>query len=259
MVPPLNPRRGMPLHGINTLPNQSILKSKRRSIVHLKLFSKVKCSCRGTQSEACGEEDGPLVPQSVSRRLSFGTLAVHIGAAHGILVDSARGEGHSAIVGDQTSLRQREAKMVIRVLALRNSVPQQWLLDFRTALEGYGIPAVSFKPEMKDIWAELEGKPGKQGGKRTTVDLVTLGDAWLSAAIRKDLIQPIENPERYRYWVRCVWAYVVLMPFPVLLVWYMAFAVLFAIKGLNLIAEFDEQTMEKDINEIPEWKIYLEW
>lgn len=92
------------------------------------------------------------------------------------------------------AVRIREAKMVARIMALRGSVPQLWLADFRTALEGYGIVSISFKPSLVDIWKELHGE------KPTTVDAVTLGDAWLDKAIREGTIQPIENPEQYRYW-----------------------------------------------------------
>ena len=89
------------------------------------------------------------------------------------------------------SVRVREAKMVARIMALRGSVPQVWMADFRTALEGYGIVSMSFKPTLKDIYKELE---------TTTVDAVTLGDAWLDKAIQEGCIQPLEEPERYRYW-----------------------------------------------------------
>ena len=101
--------------------------------------------------------------------------------------------------------RYRESKMVMRALALRGSVPQQWLIDFRAALEGWGIASVSFKPELKDIWKELEGTGGKKN-QRTNMDVVTVGDAWLQQAISRGLIQPIGEQElvqQYRYWVCC--------------------------------------------------------
>ena len=47
--------------------------------------------------------------------------------------------------------------MVMRVSALRGSVPQQWVADFHTALEGYGVAALTQKPQMADILAELRG------------------------------------------------------------------------------------------------------
>ena len=96
-----------------------------------------------------------------------------------------------AIASSKDALRVREAKMVARIMALRGSVPQVWTADFRTALEGYGIVSLTFKPTLQDIYKELDS---------TTVDAVTLGDAWLDKAIRQGHIQPIEDPERYRYW-----------------------------------------------------------
>ena len=96
--------------------------------------------------------------------------------------------------------KHRDAKMVMRALALRGSVPQQWVSDFKTALEGYGFVSISFKTDLAEVWKELEGQ-GKSR-KKTTVDVVSVGDSWLQMAILKGLIQPIDNVERYRYWVR---------------------------------------------------------
>jgi len=47
--------------------------------------------------------------------------------------------------------------MVMRVTALRGSVPQQWVADFQTALEGYGVLAMTQRPQLADIYAELAG------------------------------------------------------------------------------------------------------
>lgn len=38
-------------------------------------------------------------------------------------------------------------------------------------------------------------------GRPTTVDAVTLGDAWLQGAIAEGLLQPIPNAREYRWWV----------------------------------------------------------
>ena len=100
----------------------------------------------------------------------------------------------NSYAGDEKEFRMREVKMVLRVMALRGSVPQQWAADFKTALEGYGIPAISYKPTVSDIWKEMSGRTP------TTVDAVAVGDAWLERAVVEGRIQPIENPEQYRYW-----------------------------------------------------------
>ena len=47
--------------------------------------------------------------------------------------------------------------MVMRVSALRGSVPQQWLADFQAAMEGFGVVALTQRAQLADIYAELEG------------------------------------------------------------------------------------------------------
>lgn len=91
--------------------------------------------------------------------------------------------------------------MVMRVTASRGSVPQQWVADFQTALEGYGVVAMTQRAQLADIYAELAGNKATKG-KPTTVDAVTLGDAWLQRAITAGLIQPIPNARQYRWWSR---------------------------------------------------------
>jgi len=87
------------------------------------------------------------------------------------------------------------------------------VMDFSTAMEGYGLVAMSLKPQLADIWEELTGetlqkpsgerrKKRKQGSKRTTADAVSLGDTWLQAAIAKGAIQPIPEAMEHRFWVR---------------------------------------------------------
>lgn len=104
--------------------------------------------------------------------------------------------------------------MVLRVSALRGTVPAQWSSDFGTALEGYGVAAVRPRPQMADIWRDLGGAPlagaaagGAKGGKAqkpsppTNVDAVTLGDVWLQPAIAQGLLQPIPHATDRRWWV----------------------------------------------------------
>lgn len=112
----------------------------------------------------------------------------------------------------QEKTKLREAKMVMRVTALRGSVPVSWVQEFSTAMEGYGIVAMTQKTQVLDIWHELKGEIDKAKGKKsrkskkepkpTTVDAVTLGDAWLGAAIAQGLIQPVPDAKEHRYWVR---------------------------------------------------------
>lgn len=98
--------------------------------------------------------------------------------------------------------------MVVRVTALRG-VPQQWVSDFGAALEGYGVVAMTQRAQLADIWQDLGGPAGTgKGGKKgkapkapTTVDAVSLGDAWLQPAISHGLLQPIAGAKDQRWWV----------------------------------------------------------
>lgn len=48
-------------------------------------------------------------------------------------------------------------QMVLRATALRGSVPQEWLSDFRTAMDGFGLVAMTQKTQLADIYRELQG------------------------------------------------------------------------------------------------------
>jgi hypothetical protein len=48
-------------------------------------------------------------------------------------------------------------QMIMRVTALRGSVPQQWVSDFQAALEGYGVVALTQRAQLADIYADLRG------------------------------------------------------------------------------------------------------
>ncbi|KAL4444599.1 hypothetical protein ABPG77_002416 [Micractinium sp. CCAP 211/92] len=105
-------------------------------------------------------------------------------------------EGPTAAVN-----RLREAKMVMRVTALRGTVPSQWVADFQTAMEGYGLVALTQRAQLADIYAELAGNRATKG-RPTSVDAVTLGDTWLQRAIAAGLIQPIPEAQERRWWAR---------------------------------------------------------
>jgi len=49
-------------------------------------------------------------------------------------------------------------------------------------------------------WNTLERRLKKKSAG--TADAVTLGDAWLAPAIQAGALQPIADPERWRWWVR---------------------------------------------------------
>ncbi|KAG7666766.1 hypothetical protein KSW81_000539 [Nannochloris sp. 'desiccata'] len=154
------------------------------------------------------------IPDLTSRRDALSTAltgsltmaaATLAGASFPTLPAAASSPGISA---PPPPTEAREVKMVMRITALRGSVPASWVQDFSTALEGYGIVALTQKPQIADIWQDLKGetaqntkkKKNKKVPKPTTVDAVTLGDAWLAAAISQELIQPIQGAKEHRYW-----------------------------------------------------------
>lgn len=101
---------------------------------------------------------------------------------------------------DMTKGRVRQARMVIRVAALRGSIPQQLIADFQTAMEGYGSASITQRPHLKDIWEDLTAPVSS--GKATTADMATMTDSWMQSAIRKGIIQPIPDARNHRFWVR---------------------------------------------------------
>eukprot|EP00899_Mesostigma_viride_P003065 jgi/Mesvir1/1275/Mv16251-RA.1 len=97
----------------------------------------------------------------------------------------------------------------LRVVALRNSLPSSWALDFRRT-QGKGTQfKLGVRPQLSNIYEELE-KAARQSaanpsGKIPTdwaafSDAVTLGDAWLGAAISHRLIQPVPGALESRWW-----------------------------------------------------------
>eukprot|EP00899_Mesostigma_viride_P009489 jgi/Mesvir1/18541/Mv05082-RA.1 len=116
----------------------------------------------------------------------------------------------------------------LRVVALRNSLPSSWALDFRRTqcqwaphlkliwaanfaeVQGKGTQfKLGVRPQLSNIYEELE-KAARQSaanpsGKIPTdwaafSDAVTLGDAWLGAAISHRLIQPVPGALESRWW-----------------------------------------------------------
>lgn len=95
-----------------------------------------------------------------------------------------------------------------RVRLLKNSIPAQLPSQFRKQLTQFKETTLDFKPEaqLQDIFASLQtwkqqaNQPAPQRspiafGQKSSEpipDLVTLGDFWLTTAIRQQLIQPLD-------------------------------------------------------------------
>ncbi len=103
---------------------------------------------------------------------------------------------------------QGQDRDILRVLALKNSLPPQLLKEFTKSIVA-STPKVELAPaaQFKDILTQLQEwyKTGQAEAKGLKVplvppakspayipDLVSMGDAWLPQAIQEKLIQPIE-------------------------------------------------------------------
>ncbi len=185
--PPRLPRRGAP-----TAPRPAAPATARRP---------PRCAAEPAERPAGSAEASSSATAAVSRRAAGLAAAAALaapGAARGAAATPAPPPG-----------AVREAKLVLRVAALRGSVPAQWATDFSTAMEGYGVAAITQRPTLADVWRDLGGAPpaGRPPPRRpppapTTADAVTLGDAWLQRAIAERLLQPIPKAETSRWFAR---------------------------------------------------------
>ncbi|KAG1669301.1 hypothetical protein FOA52_014862 [Chlamydomonas sp. UWO 241] len=91
-----------------------------------------------------------------------------------------------------------EHGMSLSIVALRGSVPTQWVMDYRSTLGKYAGFGLGQRQQLKEIYEELSDPTGKQSAG--AADVVTLGDAWLGPAIARRLVSPIPNAEHSRWW-----------------------------------------------------------
>jgi putative spermidine/putrescine transport system substrate-binding protein len=113
-----------------------------------------------------------------------------------------------AALGTTLSGCRNPNQAAFRVQLLKNSVPAQFPGEFRKQLTQFKDASLEFKPEVQllDIftnlqtWKQQANQPAPQRspipfGTRAPdpiPDLVTLGDYWLTPAIRQKLIQPLD-------------------------------------------------------------------
>ncbi len=114
----------------------------------------------------------------------------------------------SLAVGSGLSGCQGRDRAILRVVALKSSIPPQLVGEFSKSIEP--VPKVEVVPEAQfaDILTQLQDwyKTGTAEAKGLKVplippargaeyipNLVSIGDAWLPAAIQSKLIQPIET------------------------------------------------------------------
>ncbi|MEW5310112.1 MAG: hypothetical protein WDW38_001941 [Sanguina aurantia] len=105
---------------------------------------------------------------------------------------------------DGTSVQAYEHGLMLAIVALRGSVPAQWVIDFRVTLGHYAGFSLDQRGQFEDIFKELsethKQKPGSGNRSSAVADVVSLGDTWLSPAIRQGLIQPLRNAHTYRWY-----------------------------------------------------------
>ncbi|KAK1403664.1 Spermidine-binding periplasmic protein SpuE [Heracleum sosnowskyi] len=86
----------------------------------------------------------------------------------------------------------------LRIIALRSSVPPLWIKNFMQAQGKRTKLRMEFRGSINDIFSELSVGFSKTDAARrsaVTADIVALGDTWLSFAIKKALIEPIQSIE----------------------------------------------------------------
>ncbi|MBW4524542.1 MAG: extracellular solute-binding protein [Phormidium tanganyikae FI6-MK23] len=103
-----------------------------------------------------------------------------------------------------------------RVRLLKNSIPVQLPNQFRNQLTEFKETPINFKPESQlqtlftslQTWKQQAGKvapdrsfnlPFVSNSEDPVPDLITMGDYWLSVAIRQKLIQPLD-PKTWQLW-----------------------------------------------------------
>jgi len=161
--------------------------------------SRLKCEQTPTAAP-----DDISAKQSVARREVLATsvgatlLATPFSPAHALLsVKNPDGGGEAVAY---------ELPVEVRILALQGSVPSNWLPEFRKTQYKSSRVHVSQKPELVDIYNELQKRKAMQekmlagaakgkGKASDNFDVCTLGDSWLTPAISKGLLSPMTSPE----------------------------------------------------------------
>jgi len=131
---------------------------------------------------------------SATRRAATGMmvstlLSMHASPAHALKTVELR---------DGTNIEVFEHGMSLNMVALRGSVPNQWITDYRLTLGKYAGFALGQRGQLDEIYKELSDLKTKNSAG--VADVTTLGDVYLAPAIREGLIQPIPNAESSRWW-----------------------------------------------------------
>ncbi|KAK1568608.1 hypothetical protein Q3G72_026612 [Acer saccharum] len=94
----------------------------------------------------------------------------------------------------------------LRIVSLQGSIPQSWVKDFMRAQGRRLKLQTNFYGSLEGIFSQLSIPLTKPKVKSTSVvaaDLVSVGDSWLSYAIKKKLIVPMPGAED-QDWFKCL-------------------------------------------------------
>ncbi|OAY78027.1 Spermidine-binding periplasmic protein SpuE [Ananas comosus] len=93
-----------------------------------------------------------------------------------------------------------ELTVPLRIVALRGSIPPSWTKDFIQA-QGRRLKLIlEYRGSLDSIFSELclaSEKGRVQPKSAMASDIVSIGDSWLSYAVRKGLIEPIKDAEEH--------------------------------------------------------------
>ena len=89
----------------------------------------------------------------------------------------------------------------LRVFVLDRSVPPRLLQEFRKVVQRQSLAEIELFKELPALFERLEALQARsRAGKSVTApDLATLGDYWLTAAVRRKLLRPFDR-ERLARW-----------------------------------------------------------
>lgn len=82
----------------------------------------------------------------------------------------------------------------LKLAALRGSVPPSWIKEFMSSQGKRVRLKTRFLANLEDIFLNLS-KPTSKGKKESAADMISLGDSWLSFAIKEKLIEPMKGVE----------------------------------------------------------------
>ncbi|CAF1967149.1 hypothetical protein HID58_075115 [Brassica napus] len=83
----------------------------------------------------------------------------------------------------------------LKLVALRGSVPPSWIKEFISSQGKRVRLKTRFLANLEDIVFDLSKKKPTNKGKSGSADMISLGDSWLSFAIKEKLIEPMKGVE----------------------------------------------------------------